>query len=81
MKVKTLQDNVLRYGNKKGITLEVEKETGEHLIKKGFAEEVKEAPKVKEAKEEVKKESTKGKAKKSAPKVDNMKEKVKKEGE
>lgn len=41
MKVKALRENVLRYGEKKGAVLEVSEETGKHLIKNGFAEEVK----------------------------------------
>jgi hypothetical protein len=41
MKVKALKENVLKYGEKKGAVLEVSEETGKHLIKNGFAEEVK----------------------------------------
>lgn len=45
MKVKTLKDNVLVYGNKKGTELEVSEEVGKHLLNVGAVEEVKEAPK------------------------------------
>lgn len=41
MKIKTLKDNVMKYGDKKGTVYEVDKDHGEFLIKKGSAEEVK----------------------------------------
>lgn len=44
MKVKTKQANVLTYGEKKGAVLEVDEKTGEHLLKLGVVEKVKQAP-------------------------------------
>lgn len=45
MKIKTLVDNVLKYGTKKGTILEVDEKQAEHLIKIKAAEEVKEGKK------------------------------------
>jgi hypothetical protein len=41
LKIKTKQANVLKYGQKSGVTLEVEESTGKHLVARGVAEEVK----------------------------------------
>jgi hypothetical protein len=52
VKVKTLVDNVLRYGTKKGTVLEVTEEQAQHLLKLGVVEEVKDEKKpAKKAKE------------------------------
>lgn len=41
VKIKTLVPNVLKYGQEKGATLEVERHVADHLISKKKAEEVK----------------------------------------
>jgi len=52
VKVKTLVDNVLRYGTKKGTILEVTEAQAQHLLKLGVVEEVKDEKKpAKKAKE------------------------------
>jgi len=45
VKVKTLVDNVLRYGTKKGTILEVTEAQAQHLLKLGVVEEVKDEKK------------------------------------
>ena len=45
MKVKLLQNNVLKTGDKKGDVVEVDAKRAEHLIKVGAVEEVKQAKK------------------------------------
>ncbi|MBL5776998.1 hypothetical protein HV436_01440 [Bacillus sporothermodurans] len=52
MKVKTLKDNVIVFGDKKGSIVEVSQDHGEFLIKKGSAEEVKEKKTTKKTKKD-----------------------------
>jgi hypothetical protein len=52
MKIKTKQPNVLRYGQKEGVELEVSEETGKHLVARGVAEEVKKKKAPKDTKKE-----------------------------
>jgi hypothetical protein len=56
LKVKTLKDNVMKYGDKKGTVYEVSDSHGEFLIKKGSAEEVKETKKTTTRKKKTDKE-------------------------
>ena len=52
MKVKLLNDNVLKTGDKKGDVVVVDAKRAEHLIKVGAVEEVKEKPKKPQGKKE-----------------------------
>jgi hypothetical protein len=59
LKVKTLRDNVQKYGDKKGTILEVSEELGKHWIKAGVVEEVKPAQKKEAPKKTTKKKDEK----------------------
>lgn len=58
-KVKTLQENVLTYGEKKGAVLEVSDEVAKHLINTGVAEKVQTKKQDDKKKDNKKKESDK----------------------
>lgn len=64
MKVVTMQENVLKYGQKEGAVLDVSEEVAKHLIDTGMAKEHKETKKAEpkeEKKEAPKKKTTKKK--------------------
>jgi hypothetical protein len=60
LKIKTLKDNVMKFGDKKGTIYDLENEDhAKFLIKKGSAEEVKPAPKKQAPKKTTKKKTEK----------------------
>jgi hypothetical protein len=60
-KIRTMRENVLKYGEKKGVIIEVDERAASHLISGGFAEEVQEHKKEDKAPEEPKKRAPKKK--------------------
>jgi hypothetical protein len=61
LKIKTLKDNVMKFGDKKGTIYDLDNENhARFLIKKGSAEEVKEAPKKSTPKKTTKKKTEEG---------------------